>query len=399
MRVRTFLGLGVAAATGVAAFLIFGPDDRPEWGLHIVFFSVGEGDAIALLADDGTAAVVDAGRKGDDGKRMAEFFGDPDANGVRAIQTVKFAVATHYDSDHINGFAGLVDEGMTFDSVFDQGHSTKRESANPNTSYNRYASHLFGDDAVAPAGRRRPAPGDRWRVGRAEVRVLSVAGDTYRTSWDVDLDPSTRSRVDFDENCGSIALLVRLGQFEMFLGGDQTTDDWRGFVDTELAVVRSGALGNDPDIDVFKANHHGSESSNGPRFLHAIDPEVAVISSELGQHHIPKAITVRELLRNGAFVYITGDALENDGSLTDSDKTTLDDGFTIPDDSVFNDVGDLHIYVSRDGERYWMIVGGEAHEFSSLDSDQPHTLTDADYADTKDLRLDGDQLPRCKWGS
>lgn len=399
-RVRMFIGLGVAAVAGVGAFLLLGPqEERIDWGLHIVFFSVGEGDAIALVADDGSAAVIDAGRRKSDGQRMAQFFHDAESNGLRDIQTVEFAVATHYDADHISGFPGLVEGGIAFDSVFDQGHSVKRDSDNPQTPYNRYRSYLFGANTEAPAGRRRPAPGDRWSLGRAEVRVLAVAGDTYREARDVDLDPSTRLRDDFDENCGSIALLVRLGQFELYTAGDQTTDDWRNFVDTEMAVVRSGALGNDPDIDVFKVSHHGSESSNGPRFLHAIDPEVAVISSELGQHGIPKAITVRELLRNGAFVYVTGDALDEEGGFTDSERTSLDDEFTVPADSVFNDVGDLHIFVSRSGDRYWLIVGDEARQFSSRDSDHAHPLTDAesDYAAEKDLRVDGDGLTRCRW--
>jgi hypothetical protein len=108
------------------------------------------------------------------------------------------------------------------------------------------------------------------------------------------------------------------------------------------------------DIDVFKVNHHGSESSNGPRFLHALDPEVAIISSRLGQHHIPKAITVQELLTNGAVVYITGDALDEDGRFPSSNHTDRDDGFTeYPEDSVINAAGDVHIYVARNGAIGW----------------------------------------------
>jgi hypothetical protein len=283
--------------------------------------------------------------------------------------------------------------------VFDQGPSAKREASSLRGAYHRYVSHLFGADAEFPAGRTTAGPGMSWYLGDARIRVLAANGNTYGRAHDIDLDPATRGHGDFDENCGSIALLIRLGQFELYTAGDQTSDDWRGFVDAEMAVVRSTALGNNRDIDVFKVNHHGSESSNGPRFLHALDPEVAIVSSDLTAHGIPKAVTIQELTRNDATVYITGNALDEDSSFTDSPSTTHDDAFIDPPvGSVLNDVGDIHIYVSRSGDRYVVVIGDEAHEYSALDRENPHAFAYAEneYPGDREVRLDPDGLPRCK---
>ena len=67
-------------------------------------------------------------------------------------------MATHYDSDHINGFPGLSGAGIAFDTVCNQGPSFKRlVNTNPNTVYNRYVRSLFGEDAVEPAVRKTAA--------------------------------------------------------------------------------------------------------------------------------------------------------------------------------------------------------------------------------------------------
>lgn len=387
----------VFASVATGTFLAEGQD----WALHVVFFDTGQADAVALVASDGSAAVVDAGNSMADGERVAAFLGDANRNGVAPIDRVELAFATHYDADHIRGFPGLVNAGTRFDTVFDQGVSTKREGSGPSSPYARYERYLFGEDAVTPAARRTPAVGDRWRLGDAEIRLLAIAGDTYGTAEDVDLDPSTRpASREFDENCGSLALLVRLGQFELYLAGDQTSNDWRGFADTEMAVAGSNALGaGNRDVDVLKANHHGSDSSNGPRFLHVLDPEVAVITSEHTHHHLPKASTVQELVRNGTAVFVTGDGLDQDGRFPDSNHTDRDDGFEAPlGEGVYNDVGDVHLYVARDGERYQVQAGDSVWTFSSVDADNPHAFSypDSLYPSGHELSLDEDGLPECR---
>ncbi len=64
-------------------------------------------------------------------------------------------------------------------------------------------------------------------------------------------------------------MLVSYRGFNYFVGGDLTAI-------VEQRLVREAAIG---DIDVYKVNHHGSETSSTPEFLALIRPEVAVISN------------------------------------------------------------------------------------------------------------------------
>jgi hypothetical protein len=142
--------------------------------------------------------------------------GFPD--GASLQQAYVSSVATETFALLINGFPGLSAAGIAFDTVYDQGPSFKRlVNTNPNTVYNRYVRSLFGEDAVEPAVRKTAAPGLRWDLGgQVSIRVLSAMGDTYGDAHDVDL---------YEKRAG-IALLIRLGQFELYTAGDQTSDDW-----------------------------------------------------------------------------------------------------------------------------------------------------------------------------
>lgn len=401
-RIRELVAAG--AIVGAAATGAFLADPAFDWGLHIVFFEVGQADAIALVTRGGEAAVIDAGNYPSHGRRIAEFLGDPAENGAGEIEAVSLAFATHYDQDHIRGFLPITQEGIDLEAVYDQGPSLRRSGRARYTEYLTAvgdANDNGHDDPGENSVRHTAEPGMRFDLGPATIRVLAVSGDTYGTANDIDLDPSTHANTRFDENCGSIALLVRLGQFELYTAGDQTSDAWRDFADTEIAVVRSSAFGNNRDIDVLKVNHHGSDSSNGPRFLHALDPEVAIISSEFHTARIPKTITIQELLKNGAVVLITGDAHddEDDGKFPKSVNTDWDDDFDDDDNpNVFNDVGDVHIYVARNGLSYRVVAGDYAEEFSARDSENIHEFSydDDEYPPDQPVSVGSDGLPRCR---
>lgn len=295
---RELLAAGtIVFATGTGSFLA-SPDTFPV-GLHVVFFNVGQADAIAIIAPDGDAAVIDAGLGASSAAQVAAFLRDRDENGVGEITDVKLGIVTHYDQDHMGGFASFPNEGISFRAVYDQGPSVKRHCATRYTEYVQFAGDP-NDNGEEDAGesdfiRHRATVGLSWQLGDATVRVVSVRGDTRGSQHDLDLDPSAD---DIDENPGSIALLITLGDFELYTAGDQTSDDWKPKPDAEIAVVRAGVLGADSDVDVVKANHHGSDTSNGREFVRALDPEVAVVSVDFrSDHRLPKLVSINSSSR------------------------------------------------------------------------------------------------------
>ena len=71
-RFLEWMTAGVVIA-GVATGAVVA-DEPFEWGLHIVFFSVGQADAIAIVAPNGDAAVIDAGHGTTAARQIADFL-------------------------------------------------------------------------------------------------------------------------------------------------------------------------------------------------------------------------------------------------------------------------------------------------------------------------------------
>ena len=367
---------GSIGAVAVGLIIWFLVPSGPDWDLHIVFFSVGQADAIVVLDSEGNTCIIDAGPGSTAAGQITTFLSDADQNGVGDITNVKLGFCTHYDQDHMGGFSSLVSSGINFSTVYDQGPSQKRQGAARYTEYLAAVGDPNNDmedndtQASNPFVRKKARVGLHWTLGEATIRCVSARGDTRGSTHDLDWDPSNR---DIDENPGSIALLITLGDFEFYTAGDQTSDDWSGAAneDTEIAVVNSGVLGTENDIDVLKVNHHGADTSTGDAFVNALDPEVAIISTEWRTNHTnPERITVKQLVENQAVVYITGNGLDPSGRFSDSNKTNEDDAFTVPADSFINNAGDIHIFVKAGGRVYTVVVAdGSFRDFSAVDSD------------------------------
>ncbi len=377
MNGRNFAIAGGIIAAGAAAVIIgLGINGSPDWGLHIAILSVGQADAIAIVSSNGQACIIDAGNSAADGDRIARFLRDESENGVGEITDVKLAFATHYDQDHIGGFKALRDAGITFKSIYDQGPSIKRNAGN--TAYGRYLQasgdpngNMIQDTTENEYVRKLAKVGLHWKLGEARVKCLSARGDTKGSAFDFsNLDPASDT---VDENPGSVAIIITLGDFEFYTAGDQTSDDWKNEPDTEIKIVESGVLGTDNDIDVLKVSHHGSDTSTGKDFIAALDPEVAVISVEHTNHNLPKMISIKQLVENMAIVYVTGDGFDPaTGMFPYSNSTAEDDNFVPDISSYINNAGDVHIYVSTDGFRYKVVANGQWKEFSAVDSDNIH---------------------------
>ncbi len=385
-------GALVSVAAAITAFML--TSGEPDWGLHIVIFSVGQADAVAIVEPGGQACLIDSGRDSTAGRRIAGFFKDGAQNGVGEINHIKMAFATHYDLDHIGGFDSFADEGITFGAVYDQGKSLKRykketnedgtEWLKPATRYKEYLDAVGdpNDNMVQDPGegkfvRKLAQRGVKWKLGEsASVKCLSARGDTKGSAHDHDLDPSKKK---INENPGSIALLISMGEFEFYSAGDQTSDDWKREEDTEIAVVKSGIMGEEADVDVLKVNHHGSDTSTGREFIRALDPEVAIITSTYGGHKLPKMVAVKQLAEDQVLVYITGDGRDPETGTFAMAKSEEDDNYEPPAENIINDAGDVHIFVSRDGASYKVIYddagADEAKwkEFSALDADNART--------------------------
>lgn len=344
-----------------------------EWGLKIIVLNVGQADAVLLITPNGDVALIDSGKTSTAGKQIADYLASKTLNDVGSLKTIDLLYTTHYDSDHIGGLTALANKGVHIRKAFDQGLSLKRHTSSTYLDYTGTVGdpndNLKRDAQESHFVRHVIAYGQIEHMGledQVEIKCVSVRGDTEGTTYDLGLDPS---KEDIDENPGSIALLVRLGDFEFYTAGDQTDNDWKSKPDTEERLLNSGAIPGGNDIDVLKVSHHGSDTSTSKALVVKMAPEVAMISAKYTKgDKLPKKITLKTLQENQSYVLITGDGLDLETQDYSDALVPEDDGFRVSDEAVFNDQGNIVILVSADGEKYTVLGGSFSKTFDSKDS-------------------------------
>jgi beta-lactamase superfamily II metal-dependent hydrolase len=253
--------------------------------LRVVFFNVGTGDSILVQAPNGRTLLVDLGipQVVADGQetaaaqhvvgRIAELTGR---------RYVDYFLASHYHSDHVGALAA---DGTGYGGI-------------------AWAVQSFGLGVGTFLDRGRTPAGDsptqteylRWAENQTNRRVIDGPG----ADW-VDLGPDVRVDVvaapgagvaaaGSPENGFSIPVRVTFGDLEIALAGDLTGDCDDVLVDIEGTVAP--AMGA---VEVYKVNHHGSQSSTSITWVEALHPLVSVFSLGVSRFGYPHDRTVAVL--------------------------------------------------------------------------------------------------------
>ncbi len=198
-------------------------------GLNLAFLDAGQADACVIRAE-GQIYAVDLGK---DGGPAVDYL-------VRTGQRPRAVFLTHPHADHCGGLGGLL------------------KAMRPDVIY------------IPECWDRTEAEGDvneqldKARAMGVRVKKL-MAGDSVHLSEQVTVDVLQPASGDAPSsgNGGSMVLQVRYGEGSALLTGDLPTVD-------ELAGY--------PDVDVLKAAHHGSGTSNSELLFRAASPSALVIS-------------------------------------------------------------------------------------------------------------------------
>jgi competence protein ComEC len=228
------------AGLAIAAILVWvAVASLPDGKLHIVFFDVGEGDAIFVQTPRGQQILIDGGPSPTTlisalGRRMP--FWD---------RSLDLVILTHADEDHIAGLIPVL-ERYRVGQVLDSGY----EHDNP--TYERWLELISEKEIPSHLARAgmRIATGDG-----VELAVLHPG-------------PELMKYTDADANNNSIVTRLVMGQVSFLLPGDieEVVEDMLVASGQELAST------------VLKAPHHGSDTSSSVAFLDAVNPKLAVIS-------------------------------------------------------------------------------------------------------------------------
>jgi competence protein ComEC len=275
------------------------------------------------VTPEGETVLVDTGNWQPDGERVIGYLE------ARGIERIDHLVATHPHADHIGGHAAVIEHfeenGDGIGAIYDPGvpHDTQ--------TYESYldAVDAYGHDLFVVGA------GDRLPLGSDGVEALVLNPPAGESGGDL--------------HASSIALAVEFGDVRYLLTGDAESE-------TEARLVAEWA--DELDADVYQAGHHGSSTSSTGPFLDAVDPEVAVISSDYdSQFGHPHEVVLERLADRGVETYWTG--VHGDVVVT-TDGTDVE---VTPDESFATDPMDLLAEKPGEGRaaRMTAVAGTEAH--------------------------------------
>ncbi len=304
--------------------------------LRIYVFDVGQADSMLVVgpAPESRTLLFDLG----------EVRGTARENYLHVAQRIlditgaphlDYLVVSHYHDDHTgdadDGIAGLiewVEPRFTVGTFIDLGESSGTYTADRRFTYERLRDNLEGwvDSATGPVLKREPpsfAPG-QIDLGTGVAVEVVVAGGRVHGDDDGAMAavearyPGRYERAPANENDLSIGLEIGFGEFEMFSAGDlngYSRADWpdsaplftprqfrrddgsvkrETYTNVESHLVRYWeANDRESDVEIYRANHHGSRYSSSPELLDALDPEFVIFSTGGGHGHPERDVIER----------------------------------------------------------------------------------------------------------
>lgn len=249
--------------------------------IYCVWGDGGAGTCTLVRGPNGATALLD--ETGGNTEASALYN---DILAPKGITTINYAVACHYDSDHIGGLDDLVSKmGGTsrFGAFYDRGGTV---DDNGDAILPAYLNLVTSSGKRATPGLDGSSDIDLGNGGI--IRFLSVGAPNTTPALHI------RGRADvtsgISENNKSISVLVTYGGFDFYFGSDLEGSG-------EEAVARVITQDLHRDLDVLHVDHHGADTYNisSLPFLQTMDPEVAVISVWSNTHGHPRKTTVERI--------------------------------------------------------------------------------------------------------
>ncbi|WP_027338634.1 DNA internalization-related competence protein ComEC/Rec2 [Halonatronum saccharophilum] len=237
--------------------------------LKLVFFDVGNGDAIYFETPNGRRGLIDAGVYG---REVVSYLRS------RGVRSLDFVFISHFHLDHAGGIVEVLDE-FEVDKLF-------------------YPPTLIAnqlEDTVLELALDREVSiyeligGDKLKVDPIKINVL---GPTY---------PLIQ---DSAANNNSLVFRFNYGDFKVLFTGDLELEGERRvlkeYEDYDLAST------------LLKVGHHGSVTSTSEKFLSSVGPKLAVIQVGDNTYGHPSPLVISNLKASGAKVLRN----DQDGAIT-----------------------------------------------------------------------------------
>ncbi len=230
----------------------FIPVDDKELSIH--FLQLGNeytGDCIYIKAGE-TDILVDAGSRASSVSTIDEYL-------KQYVKDAKleFVIATHADRDHIAGFAAK-------NGIFDKYEcEIIIDFAQTNKDTDTYKDYVKNRDAEVTAGATHYTALECCNQTNGAKKTYELATDITMSILYQEFYENKTS----DENDYSVCFLITYGSKNYLFTGDLEKDG-------EASLVKENFL---PEVELFKAGHHGSKTSSTDALLKAIKPKIVCV--------------------------------------------------------------------------------------------------------------------------
>lgn len=246
--------------------------------MHVI--DVGQADSILFIQGD-EVMLVDAGTRGagDDVVKYLQGLG---------IEEIDILIGTHPHEDHMGGMKKVLQNFKIECFYFPQ-------RSDVTTKYYVDVLEYVVENQI-PCGDKDA--GDIISFGEASIQFIT----------------STGPKEDKDLNNCSIVIRVTFGEIDFFLGGDIEKE-------VEREILASGM---EIESEIYKASHHGSDTSNIREIVEEIDPEYIYISCGLYNKHDHPCQSVIELFEELKIPVYRTDESGTIKVVTDGENITTD---------------------------------------------------------------------------
>lgn len=215
------------------------PDDK----LTVCYIDVGQGDSIFLSAG-GKNMLIDCGES-EETDGVIRFLEE------KRVEKLDYIVATHPHSDHMGGMYKIIDK-------FKIGEVIIPHLADKDVPTTRYYQKFLDSCDSEDVSLSEAKVGDFIQLGDARIEIIAPCSRSYDNA-----------------NNYSVGLFLTHGENTFIFTGDAEAL-------AEKEMVKSGCLRH---ADVYKAGHHGSDTSSCFEFMEIISPDYAVISCGEGNSY------------------------------------------------------------------------------------------------------------------
>lgn len=270
-------------------------DDR------IHFLNTANSDCI-IIESNGKFALIDSGEGNENPRRKTEYKGyrDEVINYIKKIAAdengnvnFEFVLGTHIHYDHAGNFAAIFEDEKisakkAYFKEFNEKVATEMEIED-------WGNKKTYENILSVLSKRnipviRDLPDSEFQFGDFTLRFINTV--------------TPEELYGNGENASSIGVIVKKGEKTAFLAADFTND-------SGLEKIYADDIGN---VDLLKIGHHGYYGSSSKNFLKALEPELTIVTNNIGKIYpnvkwnltmVAKAPTFSTVHRNGIIATFT----------------------------------------------------------------------------------------------